>query len=79
MITPEQLNAWRIVPRLLIGWYAALVWVVSDWFMTLGDPSTQQASFVSTVVGLSAAIFGLYVNSGNVKTTETGTISRKGE
>jgi hypothetical protein len=47
--------------------------------MTLGDPSTQQASFVSTVVGLSAAIFGLYVNSGNVKTTETGTISRKGE
>lgn len=63
MITHDHISLWRVVPRLLVGWYAVLVWVVSDWFMTLNDPTTQQTSFVSTVIGLSAAIFGFYVNS----------------
>jgi len=66
-IEPETLNRWRIIPRILVGWYAVLVWQVTDWFMLLDNPSTQHTAFVSTVVGLSAAIFGLYVNSGNGK------------
>lgn len=31
---------------------------------TVGGPTSQQTSFVTIVIGLSSAIFGLYVNSG---------------
>lgn len=30
----------------------------------VGGPTTAQAAFVTTIVGLSAAVFGLYANSG---------------
>jgi len=65
MISPDQVNQWRIIPRVLVGWYSLLVWRVTDWFMLLDAPTTEHTIFVSTVIGMSAAIFGLYVNSGN--------------
>ena len=63
-MTPEQLNAWRVVPRLLVTLYGLMCWRVTEWFMSLPEPTTQQAAFVSTVLGAAAAWFGLYVNSG---------------
>lgn len=33
--------------------------------MVLEAPTTQQASFISAIIGAGAAWFGLYVNSGN--------------
>lgn len=60
----QTVNEWRVVPRLLVGWYAILVWQITDWYMLIPEPTTQQTSFVTTIVGLSTAIFGLYVNSG---------------
>lgn len=67
-MTPEQLNAWRIIPRLLIAMYGVLVWHVTTWFMALPDPSSQQAALVSTMIGAAGAFFGFYVNTG--KTNE---------
>lgn len=64
-MTPDQLNKWRIIPRLLIALYGAMCWLVADWFMALADPTAAQAAFVSTVWGAAAAWFGLYVNSGS--------------
>lgn len=66
-MTPEQLNAWRVVPRILVAMYGLLVWRVTEWYMALPDPTTQQAALVSTVVGAAGAFFGFYVNTGNTK------------
>lgn len=63
-ITPEQVDRWRIIPRLMVFWYAMLVWYIVDWFMWVDKPTTEQTLFATTVVGLSTAIFGFYVNSG---------------
>lgn len=64
-ITPETLNKWRIIPRLIIALYGYIFYVIVMWFMGLDDPSNSQAMFVSTIVGAAPAFFGLYVNSGN--------------
>lgn len=64
LITPERLDAWRVVPRLLVTGYGVMVWRVAEWFMSVPDPTAQQSAFVATVVGAAAAWFGLYVNSG---------------
>jgi len=60
----ELLNKYRVVPRILILGYSWLLYEVSFWFMALALPTSTQAAFVSTVVGISAAVFGLYTSSG---------------
>lgn len=78
----EWIDAWRVVPRLLVGAYVWLVYHVTTWYMKLepkmikdcisdntadciyAAPSTQHAALITAVVGVSAAIFGLYTNSG---------------
>ena len=64
-ITPKHLDSWRIIPRILILCYVYLFYSSTTWFMGLSDPTNAQAGFISTVVGASAAFFGLYVNSGS--------------
>ena len=64
MITPEKLDSWRIVPRLLILAYMVVFYQTCNWFMNLPDPNNAQAGFVSVVVGAGAAWCGLYVNKG---------------
>lgn len=63
-MSPQQLDAWRVVPRLLVAGYGVMVWRVAEWFMSIPDPTAQQSAFVGVVVGAAAAWFGLYVNSG---------------
>ena len=63
MITPAQLNRWRIIPRLLMLFYMIVFYQTTTWFMDLDDPNMSQAGFVSAIVGAGAAWFGLYVNS----------------
>lgn len=64
-MTPQTFDNWRIVPRILVAGYGWLIYEVSMWFMSLPEPSSTQAAFISTLVGASAAVFGLYVNSGS--------------
>jgi len=40
--TPEQLDAWRVVPRLLVILYGWLCFDTHQWFTALGDPATPQ-------------------------------------
>ena len=61
-ISPQQLDNWRIVPRLLILSYMVAFFNATQWFMALPDPTNAQAGFVSTIVGAGAAWFGLYVS-----------------
>ena len=60
----ELLDAYRVIPRLWLAGYAVMLWRVSDWFMALADPSTQQAALVSTVWGAGAMITAFYVQTG---------------
>lgn len=63
-MSPEALNRWRIIPRLLVAGYAVLVWVVSDWFMALAEPTGAQSAFASAVIGAGSVVFGFYANTG---------------
>ena len=63
-MTPENLDKWRIWPRLLITLYGLAFYRVIEWFMQLQDPPNAQSAFVSVVVGAGAAWFGLYCGSG---------------
>ena len=62
-MTPQKLDSWRIVPRLLILSYMVIFCQTCQWFMSLPEPNNAQAGFVSVIVGAGAAWFGLYVNS----------------
>lgn len=62
-ITPNTLDSWRVIPRLLILFYMIAFYNATQWFMNLEDPTNAQAGFVSTIVGAGAAWFGLYVSS----------------
>ena len=67
MITPERLDDWRIVPRLLILAYMVVFYQTCNWFMDLPDPTFEQSGLISIVVGAGAAWFGLYTNSSKPK------------
>lgn len=63
-LTPETINRWRIIPRMMLGLYGYMFWRVAEWFMALDAPNAAQSAFVSVMVGAAATFFGLYVNSG---------------
>lgn len=63
-MNPDQLDRWRVVPRLLILLYSVFLGFVSMWFMGLDNPLPSQSAFVSVIAGVAPAFFGLYVNSG---------------
>lgn len=63
-ITPELINRWRVIPRIAMFFYFALAWKTSTWFMSLPDPSAEQAGFAGAIVTAAAVWFGFYVNSG---------------
>lgn len=78
----EWIDAWRLIPRMLVGAYVWLVYKVMVWYMALepkmiegctsettldciySAPTTPQAALITAVIGISAAIFGLYTTSG---------------
>ena len=60
----QAIDKWRIWPRMLITLYGVMFYKVTDWFMTLPDPTNAQSAFVSVVVGAGAALFWVYFGSG---------------
>ena len=66
-IDSSVIDKWRIWPRMLITLYGIMFYRVTEWFMTLPEPTNSQSAFVSVVVGAGAAWFGLYCGSGSKK------------
>lgn len=101
LILAESVDAWRVIPRLMIIAYGFLVVNLYEWYKSIptyvqkscdpavlkiftdsgikiheaaqfachvsgltGGPSSAQTAFVTTIVGLSSAIFGLYTATG---------------
>lgn len=60
----ESIDAFRVVPRLILLAYAFLVYSVIEWFFTLQDPTGGQVTFVTIITGMAAVVIGLYQNSG---------------
>lgn len=60
----EIIDAYRVLPRAIMGGYGLLLWMVSFWYMDLADPTTQQTTFVSILFGACAGITGWYFSTG---------------
>lgn len=60
-LTPNDLDKWRIIPRLLMLFYMIVFYQTVHWFMALEDPTMSQAGFLTAIIGAGAAWFGLYV------------------
>lgn len=60
----EVVDAYRLIPRFILCFYGLFLWEVCVWFMGLPDASSQQAAFVSTVVGIAGVVVGFYQNTG---------------
>jgi|TARA_Y100000114_G_C11738872_1_gene317817 hypothetical protein len=64
MITPELLDQWRFLPRLVMLVMIIMTYRVVEWFMDLPDPNPEQAALVSVMTGALTGAFGLFLGSG---------------
>jgi hypothetical protein len=101
LVLAETVDAWRIIPRIMLIAYGALVFNLYQWYKSIptfmqqkcdaavlkifmdggmalhqaqalactvvdvvGGPTPAQSTFVTTIIGLSTGIFGLYTATG---------------
>ena len=64
MITPEMLDRWRVLPRMVMLVMIVMTYRVVEWFMALPDPNPEQAALVSVMTGALTGAFGLFLGSG---------------
>jgi len=63
-MTPEELDKWRLVPRLLMLAMVIMTYRVVEWFMEIPAPTLEQAGLVSVMTGALTGSFGLFLGSG---------------
>ena len=63
-MSPDQLNSWRVIPRLLMLAMLVMTYRVDEWFMGLSEPTLEQAGLVSVMTGALTGAFGLFLGSG---------------
>jgi len=63
-VNPQELDDWRVVPRLLIIGMLVMTYRVVEWFMSLPEPTLEQAGLVSVMTGALTGAFGLFLGSG---------------
>jgi hypothetical protein len=64
MINSESFDKWRVIPRILMTAMIVMTYRVVEWFMTLPEPSLEQAGLVSVMTGALTGAFGLFLGSG---------------
>ena len=60
-VTMERWLKWKILPRLMMLGMSLSAWRVVEWFMTLEDPTSQQAALVSVVTGAMTGAFAVWM------------------
>lgn len=60
----ELIDAYRLVPRLMLLGYGYMIYTTSTWFMSLDTPLGTQSTFIGIVWGAAAAITGFYNATG---------------
>lgn len=63
-MTAEWIAQHRVFPRVFSIFYLYGMHDVSNWFMKLDAPSTEQAAFATGVITVAAAWFKFYVDAG---------------
>ncbi len=63
-MTPEELDKWRVVPRLLMLAMLVMTYRVVEWFMEIPTPTLEQAGLVSVMTGALTGAFGLFLGTG---------------
>lgn len=58
----KQINLYRIVPRIVLFFMLWLTFFSFNWFMSLEDPTAEQASVVIAVTGTSLGITKYYLD-----------------
>ena len=67
----ERVLAWKLLPRLMMLMMSVSASRVVEWFMTLPDPTSQQAALVSVVTGAMTGAFAVWMNhEGNAHQTQ---------
>jgi len=60
----QQVDEWRVVPRLLVAWYCWLVYEVTSWAMHTPDLSVQAAAFAGGITAMLPAMAKWYFETG---------------
>lgn len=60
----EVIDAYRMVPRILLGAVGYLVWDVISWYKALPNPTTEQAALVTVVTAIIPLVINFYQSSG---------------
>ena len=60
-LTMERFLRWKILPRLMMLGMSFSAWRVVEWFMTLEDPTSQQAALVSVLTGAMTGAFAVWM------------------
>jgi hypothetical protein len=58
----QKILEWKLIPRLMMLMMSISAWRVVEWFMTLQDPTSQQAALVSVVTGAMTGAFAVWMN-----------------
>lgn len=62
-MTPEMLDRWRILPRIILFCLLAMTWRVIEWFIGLENPSMNQAALPSVMTATLTGAYGLYLGN----------------
>ena len=74
----ERVLAWKLLPRLMMLMMSISAWRVVEWFMTLEDPTSQQAALVSVVTGAMTGAFAVWMShEGNAHQTQAKRLERE--
>ena len=58
----QKILEWKLIPRLMMLMMSVSAWRVVEWFMTLPDPTSQQAALVSVVTWAMTGAFAVWMN-----------------
>lgn len=61
-MTPENLDKWKIMPRLMMLAVTILTYQSVHWYMNLAEPTNGQAGLVSVCMGALTGCFGIFQN-----------------
>jgi len=63
-MTPEMLDRWKILPRLMMLTMTAVYIRCVEWALSLGpELTTQQAGLISVITGAMTGSFAIWMNA----------------
>ncbi len=69
-ITAKYIDSLRILPRLMMGAITIMCFQVTNWMMSLEQPTLEQSGFCSVIFGCFSACFAVWMGK---ETTTTVT------